>query len=154
MLQQIDARAAQLEKIETEVHEWEKQSAKAAEAELRSRAAQIANELARSHASQNFCVAEVPDADGKLLQAVVESLKTKIQGPIFLVGTRDASVALVAYVPPPLITKFQANKLIQQIAPIVGGKGGGRPESAQGAGKDPSKIDVALARARELLGAV
>jgi alanyl-tRNA synthetase len=153
MLQQIDARAAQLEKIETEVHDWEKQSAKAAEAKLRSRATQIANELARSHGSKNFCVAEVPDADGKLLQAVVESLKTKTQGPIFLVGKRDASVALVAYVPPPLTEKFQANKLIQQIAPIVGGKGGGRPESAQGAGKDPSKIDFALARARELLSA-
>ena len=52
-----------------------------------------------------------------------------------------------------MTTKFQANKVIQQIAPIVGGKGGGRPESAQGAGKDSSKIDQALAKARELLGA-
>jgi alanyl-tRNA synthetase len=42
---------------------------------------------------------------------------------------------LVAHVPNELTSKFQANKLIQQIAPIVGGKGGGRPESAQGAGK-------------------
>ena len=50
-----------------------------------------------------------------------------------------------------LTAKFQANKLIQQIAPIVGGKGGGRPESAQGAGKDASKISEALAKARELL---
>jgi alanyl-tRNA synthetase len=153
MLQQIDARAAHLEKIDAEVREWEKKTAKAAEAELRSRAAQIANELAQSHAGKNFCVAEVPEADGKLLQAVVEALKTKIEGPIFLVGARDGSVALVAYVPPPLTAKLQANKLIQQIAPIVGGKGGGRLESAQGAGKDPSKIDVVLARARELLGA-
>jgi alanyl-tRNA synthetase len=152
MLQQIDARAAQLEKIETEVHDWEKQSAKAAEADLRSRAAQIANELARSHARKNFCVAEVPEADGKLLQAVVESLKTKIQGPIFLVGTRDSSVALVAHVPPSLTTKFQANKLIQQIAPIVGGKGGGRPENAQGAGKDVSKLNEALDEARKIFG--
>jgi alanyl-tRNA synthetase len=46
---------------------------------------------------------------------------------------------------------LQANKLIQQIAPIVGGKGGGRPENAQGAGKDASKIAEALAKARELL---
>jgi alanyl-tRNA synthetase len=60
-------------------------------------------------------------------------------------------VALVAYVPKQLTAKFQANELIQQIAPIVGGKGGGRPENAQGAGKDGSKIDEALAKARELL---
>ena len=66
-------------------------------------------------------------------------------------GTRDASVALVAYVPQQLTAKFQANKLIQQIAPVVGGKGGGRPDSAQGAGKDASKINEALAKARELL---
>jgi alanyl-tRNA synthetase len=41
--------------------------------------------------------------------------------------------------------------LIQEIAPIVRGKGGGRPDSAQGAGKDATKIEAALARARELL---
>jgi len=151
MLQQIDARAAHLEKVDAEVREWEKKTAKSAEAELKSRAAQIASELVRSHAEKNFCVAEVPDADGKLLQAIVDALKSKFKGPIFLVGSRDASVALVAHVPAALTAKLQANKLIQQIAPIVGGKGGGRPESAQGAGKDASKINEALTKARELL---
>jgi len=67
-LQQIDARAAHLEKLEGEVRDWEKQSAKTAEAELRSRAAQIANQLAASHAGKNLCVAEVQNGDGKLLQ--------------------------------------------------------------------------------------
>jgi alanyl-tRNA synthetase len=151
MLQQIDARAAHVEKMDAEVREWEKKTAKSAEVELKTKAAQIANELARSQAGKNFCVAEVPDADGKLLQGVVDALKSKFMGPIFLVGTRDASVALVAYVPSALTAKLQANKLIQQIAPIVGGKGGGRPESAQGAGKDTSKLNEALAKARELL---
>jgi alanyl-tRNA synthetase len=150
-LKQIDARAAHLEKVDAEVREWEKKTAKSAETELKSRAAKIANELAQSHAGGNFCVAEVPDADGKLLQAVVDALKSKFKGPIFLAGTRDASVALVAHVPAALTEKFQANKLIQQIAPIVGGKGGGRPEGAQGAGKDASKVNEALAKARELL---
>src|SRR5438552_3145629 len=151
MLQQIDARAAHLEKVDADVREWEKKTAKSAEAELKSRAAQIANELARSHDGKNFCVTEVPNADGKLLQAIADALKSKFKGPIFLAGTRDASVALIAYVPPSLTTKLQANKLIQQIAPIVGGKGGGRPETAQGAGKDASKVNEALAKARELI---
>jgi len=151
MLQQIDARAAHLEKVDADVREWEKKTAKSAEAELKSRAVQIANELARSHDGKNFCVTEVPNADGKLLQAIADALKSKFKGPIFLAGTRDASVALIAYVPPPLTTKLQANKLIQQIAPIVGGKGGGRPETAQGAGKDASKVNEALAKARELI---
>ncbi len=54
MLKQIDARAAHLEKVDAEVREWEKKTAKSAEAELKSRAAQIANDLAQSHAGQKF----------------------------------------------------------------------------------------------------
>jgi alanyl-tRNA synthetase/REP element-mobilizing transposase RayT len=151
MLEQVDARSAHLEKLEAEVHEWEKQHAKASEADLRSRAGLIANELVTAHAGEKSCVAEVPDADGKLLQAVVDALKPKFNGPIFLAGASEGRVALVASVPKELTSKVQANKLIQEVAPIVGGKGGGRSEGAQGAGKDASKIGEALARARELI---
>src|SRR4029077_4365344 len=151
MLKQIDARAAHRRKVDAEVREWERKTAKSAETELKSKAAQIANDLAQSHADKNFCIAEVSDADGKLLQGGADALKSKFKGQIFLAGTRDGSVALVAYIPEALTAKFQANKLIQQIAPIVVGKGGGRPESAQGAGKDTSKINEALSKARELL---
>ncbi|HEU0210370.1 MAG TPA: DHHA1 domain-containing protein, partial [Candidatus Udaeobacter sp.] len=151
MLEQIDARGAQLEKFEAQVREWEKKAAKFAVSDLRSRAAKIANELAESHAGKGFCVAEVAHADGKLLQAIMDGLKSKFQGPIVLGGTREDSVALIAYVPNELTSKIQANTLIQQIAPVVSGKGGGRPEMAQGAGKDTGKIEDALAKARELL---
>ena len=119
--------------------------------ELRSRAGAIASDLAQAHAGEKFCVAKIPDADAKLLQAVVEVLKQKFDGPIFLAGTTDGSVTLIAAVPKEFTSKLQANKLIQELAPIVGGKGGGRPDNAQGAGKDATKIDDALARARELL---
>lgn len=151
MLEQIDTRSAHLEKLEAEVHEWEKQHAKASEADLRSRAGIIANELTAAHVGEKSCVAEVPDADAKLLQAVVDALKPQFSGPIFLAGATDGRVALIASVPKELTSRFQANKLIQEIAPIVGGKGGGRPEGAQGAGKDATKIDEALARVSELL---
>src|SRR5213082_3293439 len=151
MLEQIDARAAHLEKIDANVHEWEKKQAKASEAQLQSRAATIANELAASHAGKDSCVSDVPNADSKLLGAVADALKTKFNGPIILAGAVNGRVALIAVVPKKLRSKFQANELIQQIAPIVGGKGGGRPENAQGAGKDAGKISEALAKARELL---
>jgi len=149
MLQQIDARAAHLETLEAEVRDWEKRTAKAAEVELKQRAAQIAGELAPLH--KDGCVAEIADADGKLLQAVIDALKTKIRGPIFLAGARDAFVALAAYVPKEMTGQFQADKLIRQIAPIVGGKGGGRADMAQGAGRDPSRLAEALAAARKML---
>ena len=67
MLQQIDARAAHLEKVEVEVRDWEKQNAKTAEAEVRSRAAQIANRAGGDRIQEKtFCVAEVQDGDAKL----------------------------------------------------------------------------------------
>jgi alanyl-tRNA synthetase len=151
MLQQIDARAAHLEKLEVEVHEWEKKQAKAMEAQLQSRAAKIANELAVAHSGKGSCVSEVPNADSKLLGAVADALKTKFGGPIVLAGAANGRVALIVAIPKHLTLRFQADKIIQQIAPIVGGKGGGRPESAQGGGTDPSKVGEALAKAKELL---
>jgi alanyl-tRNA synthetase len=151
MLEQIDARAAHLEKLDVDVREWEKKTAKAAEAQLQSRAVQIANELAVSHAGKDSCVSEVPNADSKLLGAVADALKTKFSGPIFLTGAANGRVALIAVVPKELTSKFQANKIIQEVALIVGGKGGGRPENAQGGGTDPTKIGKVLAAAKKLL---
>jgi len=151
MLEQIQARAAYIEKIDAEVRDWEKGQAKAAEADLQSRAAGIANELAECCATHNSCVTEIPNADGKLLLAGADVLKTKFNGPIFLAGVANGRVALIANVPKELTAKVTANKLIQEAAAIVGGKGGGRPESAQGGGTDASKIGEALKRAKELL---
>jgi alanyl-tRNA synthetase len=151
VLQQIDNRSAHLAKVDAEVHEWQKQQAKAGEAGLKSRAAILAKELRAAHAADKAIVALVSDADGKMLQSVVDALKSQFAGPIFLAGELDGRVALIASIPKELTTQFQANKLIQEIAPIVGGKGGGRPDNAQGAGKDAAKIDEALLRARELL---
>jgi alanyl-tRNA synthetase len=151
MLKAIDARASHLDKLEGEVRDWEKKHAKSAETEMRGRATTIANELAITHGGKNSLVAEVPDANGKLLQAVVDILKTKFNGPIFLAGVADGRVALIASVPKELTSKFQANTLIQEIASIVGGKGGGRPENAQGAGNDATKLEEALMKAKDLL---
>ena len=47
---------------------------------------------------------------------------------------------------------FQAGKLMGDLAPIVGGRGGGKPEMARGAGSDANKIPELQEKARELLG--
>jgi len=151
IIEKIEERAGRLKEIEEEVHQSEKKQAKVAESELRQKAAAIAQELASSHSGKNFCVAEIPNADGNLLQAIVDALKPKIRGPIFLASASDGRVDLAAGAPKESVVR--ANELIQQIAPIVGGKGGGRPDSARGAGKDASKIAEALAKARELISA-
>jgi alanyl-tRNA synthetase len=151
LLAQTDARAAHLEAVETQLREWEKNQSKAAEAELQSRAATIAAGLIQESGGKTSCVAEIAEADGKLLAAVADSLKTKFAGPIFLAGAVNGRVALLATVPKQLTAKVQASTLIRETAGIVGGKGGGRPDSAQGGGTDPSKIGEALKRAEEIL---
>jgi len=93
----------------------------------------------------------VGGVDGDFLQSVADSLKGRFKGVIVLGGASDGAVALVAAISPDFTAKFQAGKLIQAIAPIVGGKGGGKPDNARGGGKDASKLDEALAKAKSLI---
>jgi len=51
-----------------------------------------------------------------------------------------------------LTDRVKAGQLVKELAPIVGGGGGGRPDFAEAGGKDPSKIDEMLAAARESVG--
>ena len=90
--------------------------------------------------------------DGDFLQAVADALKGRFKGVIVLGGgpSRD-SVSLIAAVTPEHTARIQAGKIIQQIAPIVGGKGGGKPDNARGGGRDSTKLDEALAKAKSLL---
>jgi alanyl-tRNA synthetase len=91
--------------------------------------------------------------DGDFLQMVVDSLKSQFKGVIVLGGGPErGSVSLVAAVTPDFTATVQAGKIIQTIAPIVGGKGGGKPDNARGGGKDASKLDEALAKAKSLIG--
>ena len=91
-------------------------------------------------------------ADGDTLQTVADSLKgAGFKGVIVLGGSANGAVALVAAVTPDFTAKAQAGKIIQAIAPFVGGKGGGKPDNARGGGKDPSQLDAALAQAKTLL---
>ena len=91
------------------------------------------------------------DANGDFLQAIADSLKGRFKGVVVLGGGSENSVTLIATVSSDFTSKVQAGKIIQAIAPIVGGKGGGKPDNARGGGKDASKLDEALAKAKMLL---
>ena len=97
-------------------------------------------------------IAHVPGADGDTLQTIVDALKSGgFKGVVVLGGAAGGAVALVASVSSEFTAKVQAGKIIQQIAPIVAGKGGGKPDNARGGGKDASKLDEALTKAKELI---
>ena len=92
------------------------------------------------------------DVDGDTLQTIADALKSQFKGVIILGGASNGAVALIAAVTLEFTATVQAGKIIQTIAPIVGGKGGGKPDNARGGGKNPSKLDEALAKAKSLLG--
>jgi alanyl-tRNA synthetase len=96
-------------------------------------------------------IEQVPGASGDDLQTIADALKGELKGVIVLAGASENQVALVASVSPEFTSKVQAGKIIQTIAPVVGGKGGGRPDNARGAGKDAAKIEEALEKARALI---
>jgi alanyl-tRNA synthetase len=91
-------------------------------------------------------------ADGDTVQTIVDALKANFKGVIVLGAANNGAVTLIASVSPDFTAKVQAGKIIQTIAPIVGGKGGGKPDNARGGGKDAGKLDEALAKAKSLLG--
>jgi alanyl-tRNA synthetase len=97
-------------------------------------------------------ITNIAEADGDTLQTIVDSLKSQFKGVVVLGGAANGAVALVANVSADYTAKAQAGKIIQAIAPIVGGKGGGKPDNARGGGKDAGKLDEALAKAKSLLG--
>ncbi len=96
-------------------------------------------------------IANLGNADGDTLQTVADALKGQFKGVIVVGGSANGAVALVAAVTSDFTAKAQAGKIIQAIAPMVGGKGGGKPDNARGGGKDASQLDAALAHAKTLL---
>ena len=90
--------------------------------------------------------------DPKALREVAEQLRGKLKsGIIVLGGVADGKVALVAAVTEDLAGRYHAGKLVGALSIEVGGKGGGRPDLAQGGGNLPEQLDAALARVFELV---
>jgi len=93
---------------------------------------------------------EVPG--GKGLRNLVDELRNKLGSGVVLVATAaEGKVSLALGVTPDLTDRFRAGDLIREVAAVVGGKGGGRPDFAQAGGREPAKLEAALDRLRALL---
>jgi alanyl-tRNA synthetase len=96
----------------------------------------------------------VEGLDDKGLRDMADRLRDRIKsGVVVLAATQGEKAMLLAAVTKDLVGKYHAGDIIKQLAPIVGGGGGGRPDFAQAGGKDPTKLDAAVAAAYELVGA-
>lgn len=94
----------------------------------------------------------VDQIDAKVLRELADKIRDKMQsGVVVLGGTDGKKVLLLAAVTKDLTKRVNAGSLIKEMAPLVGGGGGGRPDFAQAGGKDPSGLDAALERAYELI---
>lgn len=124
--------------------------------QLKAKAASAAgNDLAASAVDvkgTKVLAARLDGLDGKALLALVDQLKNKLGSAVILLGgVFDEKVVLVAGVTQDLTGKLKAGDLMRQAAAAVGGKGGGRPDMAQGGGVDADKLDEALALAATLV---
>ncbi|MCA8972372.1 MAG: alanine--tRNA ligase, partial [Planctomycetes bacterium] len=103
-----------------------------------------------------FLTASVADADNATLLEALDRLRRKHASFVgVLCGTNSGGVAVVVTVSPDLIAKgVHAGNLVKELTTRLGGGGGGRPEMAQGRGKDAANVDVALGEVRARLDAL
>ncbi|MEB8092139.1 alanine--tRNA ligase [Mammaliicoccus lentus] len=88
---------------------------------------------------------QVEAENPKVLRTIMDDYKSKMQDTVLLLASVNGEkVSLVASVPKSLTDKVKAGDIIKEAVQITNGKGGGRPDMAQGGGTDPSKVTEAL----------
>ena len=92
----------------------------------------------------------LPGADAKTLRDTLDQVKNKLGSAVVLLAAVDGEkVMLAAGVTQDLTARFKAGELLSRAAAAVGGKGGGRPDMAQGGGTNPAAVPQALALAEQ-----
>jgi len=153
----VNSPAVELEKKIESLLAQQKELEKQVKAMQQKQAGEIAHGLrakAQNIGSIPAVVENLGSGDGDFLQAIADALKGQFKGVVVLGATANGAVALLATVSPELTRQVQAGKLIQAIAPLVGGKGGGRPDNARGGGKETANLPAALEKVREIIGQI
>jgi alanyl-tRNA synthetase len=96
---------------------------------------------------------KLADVDAKSLRDFTDNLKTKLgSGIIILASTDQGRLSFVVSVTQDKVTAgFNAGKIAKGVAGLIGGSGGGKPDFAQGGGKNPEKFEQALAKLQEII---
>ena len=89
----------------------------------------------------------------KDLRVMLDSLKSQIKSGVIVLGAEapDGAAMLICGVTKDLTDKYHAGEIIKELSAMVGGKGGGRPDMAQGGGPDGGKLAETLESVDELL---
>jgi alanyl-tRNA synthetase len=108
-------------------------------------------------AEATVIVAEAPGANANLMRQLIDQIRKKVSPSAVFLATPDGDnkVVLVAGVSRELVEKgVSAGNWVREVAPVVGGGGGGKPDLAQAGGKLPAKIPDALLKAKEVARAM
>jgi len=150
----VKIREKELVELEEVLREGDKQAAKDRMAEMQKKAEQDAKELWAKGIVLNgikWVGVDLGEIPSGYLPVLADRLKREGEAVLFLIGKENGKVPMVALCTAEAAKKVQAGKIIQSVAPEVGGKGGGRPDLAQGSGADSSGIGKALASAEMLV---
>jgi alanyl-tRNA synthetase len=133
-----------IEKLQTQIRDLQHQIS-----ELRAQSARsnIGAMLARTKEIKGVKVLadKLPSTDRASLRNLADELKQKLGSGVVILGTpQDGKVALVVMVTADISKRIPAGQIIKQIAPLVGGAGGGKPELAEAGGKDSSRLADAI----------
>ena len=117
--------------------------------------AEMIDDMIKAAAQVNghrIVVCALPDSDMNALRNAADIFRKKVDSGVLVLGAESQGKAsLIAAVTKDLTSRVSAKDIIGDIAPMIGGGGGGRPDMAQAGGKDPSKLQEALDRAREIV---
>jgi alanyl-tRNA synthetase len=140
-----------VEKLLTERRELEREIEKL-RAEQRGAASSDLTERVKEVAGTKVVAARVDSVEGDDLRTMVDELRDKLRsGVVLLASEKKGRVTLALGVTADLTERFRAGDLVREVARVVGGKGGGRPDFAQAGGKDASKLDEAFERLEALI---
>jgi alanyl-tRNA synthetase len=124
-------------KLERELEGLKVKAANAAVADLAASAADVGG--------IRVLAARVEDLDVKALRDAVDGLKQQFRDAVIvLAGASGGKVALIAGVSGAALGRIKAGELLGHVAGQIGGKGGGRPDMAQGGGDDVPQLGMAL----------
>lgn len=102
----------------------------------------------------NVLSVEIPEADPEQLRKVWDDVRNKLHSGIAVLGTRDDGKAYILVgVTSDLHKKYHSGNIVKELAPMIGGKGGGRPDMAQAGGSKPEKLREALEKVFEIVSA-
>ncbi len=150
---QLLARQERLAILEREVRQWEKEEAANFTARLQSEAAELAPLLLQKVTERNGVPTLIEDCGERhpdFLVHLADALKKDWHGVAVLAARAQGRATLAVSVGEEFKVVLNASAILQEIAPIVNGKGGGKPGFARGSGDAPDKIPDALKRAIQL----